>query len=183
MRVRIDPREALLDFLPVGSKGAEIGVHMGDFSDRILKVVRPAELHLIDPWKTFDEDRYEKSWYSAKSVAQSEMDARHKSVCHRFKEMPAVKVHRKMSASAAAEFPDGHFDWVYIDGDHTYEGVTADIRSYGPKLKKNGLLIGDDYTFMGWWKRGVIDAFGDAIASRNYFVAWKLGTQIAIRKI
>jgi hypothetical protein len=43
-------RRFLLGLLPRGSVGAEIGVWRGDFSAWILRTVRPARLHLIDPW-------------------------------------------------------------------------------------------------------------------------------------
>jgi predicted O-methyltransferase YrrM len=37
------------------------------------------------------------------------------------------------------------FDMIYIDGDHSYEGVKTDIKLSIPKLKKNGYLCGHDY--------------------------------------
>lgn len=36
------------------------------------------------------------------------------------------------------------FDLIYLDGDHTEEGVRADIEAYSPLLRKGGYLIGDD---------------------------------------
>jgi predicted O-methyltransferase YrrM len=39
-----------------------------------------------------------------------------------------------------------HFDFVYIDGLHTYEGVKTDIQNYLPKVKKGGVIGGHDYT-------------------------------------
>ena len=40
---------------------------------------------------------------------------------------------------------DDFFDFVYLDGDHSYEGVTKDLESWYPKLKKFGVMCGDDY--------------------------------------
>src|SRR5512141_3080259 len=45
-------RRWLLEMLPKGSVGAEIGVWRGDFSALIIDVVRPHLLHLIDPWRS-----------------------------------------------------------------------------------------------------------------------------------
>jgi len=34
---------------------------------------------------------------------------------------------------------------LHIDGDHTYEAVKADVNNYIPYLKRNGIVIFDDY--------------------------------------
>lgn len=36
------------------------------------------------------------------------------------------------------------FDLVYIDGDHTYDGVVADLNNYTPLIAQNGYLVMDD---------------------------------------
>lgn len=36
-------------------------------------------------------------------------------------------------------------DLLYIDGDHSYEGVTVDFENYFPLVRKNGFIIFDDY--------------------------------------
>ena len=61
-----DERTFLLEALPHGSVGAEIGVHEGGFSRKILRVVDPAVLHLIDPWKHESAEEYSQSWYGGK---------------------------------------------------------------------------------------------------------------------
>jgi len=50
------------------------------------------------------------------------------------------------SVEIAAVFPDGTFDVVFIDGDHAYQAVVADIVNWMPKLKPKGLLCGHDFT-------------------------------------
>lgn len=35
-------------------------------------------------------------------------------------------------------------DFVFIDGDHTYEGVKRDIEAWLPKIKKRGFIAGHD---------------------------------------
>ncbi len=41
-------------------------------------------------------------------------------------------------------FPEGFFDFIYIDGDHRYKGALNDIKSYAPLLKQGGIICGDD---------------------------------------
>jgi predicted O-methyltransferase YrrM len=38
------------------------------------------------------------------------------------------------------------FDFIYLDGLHTYEGVKTDIMNYLPLVKKGGVIGGHDYT-------------------------------------
>jgi predicted O-methyltransferase YrrM len=49
------------------------------------------------------------------------------------------------SVQAASVWPDGHFDFVYIDGDHSEAAVIADLMAWGPKVRKGGVLSGHDW--------------------------------------
>lgn len=163
------PRQFVLRMLPPGSVGAEIGVWQGDFAAKLLEASRPRRLHLIDPWRFIDAEPYRKAWYGgAKATNQAEMDQIHRDVLRRFRWARLrrlVKVHRATSVEAASRFPNEYFDWVYIDGDHTYEAVRADIAAYRDKVKRGGMIVGDDYRDEDVWGRGVKRAFDEAIAS------------------
>lgn len=117
---------------------AEIGVWKGDFSSEILDH-NPKVLHLIDPWIHQD---YKKMWYS---IEQEKMDAIHDGVKLRFEHDSRVRIHRCLSTEV--NFPKKYFDWVYIDGNHTYPMVLKDLEFYFPLMKSGGFLCGDDY---GW---------------------------------
>ena len=52
---------------------------------------------------------------------------------------------RSLSIAAAQRFPDGFFDWVYIDALHTRDAALGDMRAWWPKLRRGGLFSGDDY--------------------------------------
>jgi len=52
---------------------------------------------------------------------------------------------RMTSLEAAAECENNSFDFVYIDASHEYEDVKADIKAWLPKVKKGGIIAGDDY--------------------------------------
>ncbi len=56
---------------------------------------------------------------------------------------------RKPSVTCATRFADGYFDLVYIDGDHTYAGVMADLETWYGKVRPGGILCGDDFTWQG----------------------------------
>jgi len=139
-------REQLIARLPKNGIGAEIGVWKGMFSRRLLQGTAPAELHLIDPW-AFSADFPRRRYGGAEASDQDGMDAICRDVAASFAKNLRVRIHRLRSADAAPLFPDEHFDWIYIDGDHSYEAVIQDLRLWHPKIKKGGLLAGDDYTW------------------------------------
>ena len=55
-----------------------------------------------------------------------------------------VTLVRMKSDEGAKIFMDNYIDWVYIDGDHTAEGVKLDIDSWVPKTKIGGKIVFDD---------------------------------------
>ena len=50
-------------------------------------------------------------------------------------------------AEVQAAVADDQFHVVYIDGDHTFAGASADITHYAPKVKTGGWLVMDDAAF------------------------------------
>jgi len=60
-----------------------------------------------------------------------------------------IKIIKNDSISESKNYPDEYFDVVYIDASHEYECVKDDIISWLPKVKKGGILCGDDYC-VGW---------------------------------
>ena len=46
---------------------------------------------------------------------------------------------------AAAAWWSGLIDYLYIDADHTFDAVTADLEAWWPHLRIGGLIAGDDY--------------------------------------
>ncbi|OWS70099.1 class I SAM-dependent methyltransferase [Polynucleobacter campilacus] len=60
-----------------------------------------------------------------------------------------AKLIREKSWAAADQFKDGSFGLVYIDGDHTYEGIKKDLNAWYPKVSKGGVICGDDIGWVG----------------------------------
>jgi hypothetical protein len=156
---RAAKRDALLELLPKGSVGAEVGVFAGDFSDRILAIVRPRKLHLIDPWTYMaselpkdglsvsadyaDPSRFEQRWEQVRSRFHAEIAS------------GQVELHRALSTDAARGFSEPYFDWVYLDANHHYDFVLRDLAAYLPLIKPGGFLTGDDFGRRGRWDNGV----------------------------
>lgn len=180
-------RKVLLEMLPKNGVGAEIGVHLGDFSEQILGHATPKKLFLIDPWRFFPDPEHQESWYGESGAqGQAEMDRRHARVCARFQEQIAggrVEVKRGLSQDVLAGLPDGHLDWIYIDGDHSYEAVKRDLELSFNKVRKGGFIAGDDYQLGKWWKDGVVRAVNEFIGTRPILVKFMRNGQFLLRKI
>jgi Methyltransferase domain len=164
---QVSHRAFLLEMFPKRSVGAEIGVHLGDFSAEILRTVDPRELHLIDPWQHEQSDTYSEAWYGGKARGgQAQMDSRYRHVCARFAAEASagrVKIHRSYSSDALDGLPDAYLDWIYIDGNHLYEFVKADLELSLRKVKPSGYITGDDYMEGGWWEGGVKKAVDEFV--------------------
>lgn len=141
-----DARAFLLRLVPQGGACAEIGVWKGAFSAKILERTRPRRLWLIDPW-TFAGEQPGRCFGGLRAQSQADMDAIHDDVARRLGARPEVTILRATSAGAAASIEDRSLDWVYVDGDHSYEAVKLDLALYAPKLRAGGFLTGDDYDF------------------------------------
>lgn len=119
-------RENLLRKMPRGGRIVEIGVLAGDFSERLLESCAPAELHLVD------------------------LDLRSHHIDTRFAaqvDAGQVVLHEGDSSRVLKRFPDHYFDFIYIDADHSYEGVKRDIEVAKQKIRHDGFLVFNDYTF------------------------------------
>jgi predicted O-methyltransferase YrrM len=65
-----------------------------------------------------------------------------------------------ISWEVANQFDDGSVDFVFIDGDHSYEGCRKDIDAWLPKIRAGGFISGHDYS----WPT-VKDAIADTIGA------------------
>lgn len=177
-------REQLLALLPRGAACAEIGSWRGDFAAAILAHRRPRTLYLIDPWEHRSEQEYEGAWYGGNASGQADLDAVHDGVLARFAaeiDSGQIVVVRRRSLDAASAFGDASLDWVYIDGDHRYEAVKADLAAYYPKVKPGGYLAGDDYGYRsGWFEDGVTRAVDEFAPDRGELRI--IGTQFLLRR-
>jgi predicted O-methyltransferase YrrM len=72
---------------------------------------------------------------------------------------PNCRLIKGRTAEVASQFEDNFFDYIYIDADHSYEGVKKDLNAYWPKVKPGGILGGHDYMiFHTTYDFGVVQA-------------------------
>jgi len=116
-------------------KGAEIGVFEGSFSSLLLEKSSLEVLYSIDAWRRVDGGLMEESFLKATLALNQYGD---RSV-----------VIRSPSPVAADLFEDGSLDFIYIDADHRYEAVLADLNLWVPKVRRGGIISGHDYSGKG----------------------------------
>lgn len=136
---RIKTRQKMLLRIPDNIRIAEVGVWAGDFAADILKYSDPSELHLIDPWMGTiacgDQNGDNIVWRDGEEL--------YREVIARFVRDDRIHIHRDRSDVALPWFPDGYFDFVYIDGDHEEVSVAADLELALAKAKS--WIGGHDY--------------------------------------
>lgn len=113
--------------------GVEIGVAKGTNALSIFRTIHMKRLYLVDPYKPYVE--------SGKILDYSPFFLYVKKRLN----YPNVTLIRKTSVEAVGDVPNG-LDFVYIDGDHSYENVEADIVAWYPKVRLGGVLGGHDYS-------------------------------------
>lgn len=115
----------------------EIGTHTGLLADFILENSVNSTLYCIDPYTSYNEyddalnnttgdDAYSYTYNKLKS-----------------KYGDRIVFIRKFSRDAVQDIPN-EIDFLYIDGNHRYSYVLNDLELFYPKVKKNGLILGDD---------------------------------------
>ena len=133
-------RETMLEVIPKGGTVAEVGTFKGYFSGQIAKVVRPRMLHLIDlDFGPFEEN--------------------------------LICVHERHvgdSSTILSSFAPASLDWIYIDGDHSYEGARKDLEAAHRALKPGCLMTINDWTN---WATLSVGPYGVARATNEFVIA------------
>jgi hypothetical protein len=129
-------------FCELGYKvGVEIGVKKGEFSEIICQANPGVKLCCVDPWEPYDDYGDYTNPGQLEGYYPQAKDRLEKYGCQLVK---------KYSADAANDFDDNTIDFVYIDGNHRYEHVVADIVAWSKKVRTGGMISGHDYKI--FWK-------------------------------
>lgn len=175
------------DYVPKNGVGCEIGVWKGEGSAKLLEAAQPFKMFLIDPWIPIPEDHIEK--YTSACWRDYDYETHTKFYLHVLKQFAIqrkekrVEVIRAKSEDAVTLFDDEFFDWVFVDGDHSYEAVLNDLQLYSKKLKVGGFLMGDDYYGSDWCYQ--VGLAVDDFMKDNSWMEWvkQDGEQYLLRKL
>jgi len=145
-----------------GGSFLELGAWLGRSTAYLIDNAPNLNITVIDSWEGSD----------------SELDTNHKlaktkDIFSMFKKNMGnrkFKFYKGRAEKLVEKFDNEYFDTIFIDMDHSYESVKRDIELWLPKVKKGGLLAGDDYRAT---VPGVIEAVKELLPnSLIYHYGW-----------
>lgn len=129
------------------TKGAEIGVSMGYFSEAMFKAIPNLELWCVDIWEPYRGNRWAASKEKNETFFKIAQERLTKYNSHIIKDT---------SMNAVKQFKPESLDFVYIDANHSFDYIMEDLINWTRIVRKGGIVCGDDYyNFRG---AGVIEA-------------------------
>lgn len=115
--------------------GVEIGVFHGNNSLRILQMLPIKHLYLVDPFEDYPDYNTPLIIPSGFDIALSKLEPFYDRITP-----------LQMKSKEASGVIPNELDFVYIDGNHSYEYVKKDIETYYPKIRVGGVIGGHDIT-------------------------------------
>jgi hypothetical protein len=153
----------IIPVLETPIKYLEIGTFYGANAISVAKSYashKDSEIHCCDPWVDYDEyDEYKTLQPSIYSAFIKNIE----SIRH---DKSRFRIHRDYSYNVLPKFENDTFDMIYIDGNHTSQYVLEDAVLSFRKLKTNGYMIFDDYSWsdINIGIHSFIDSYKDSIS-------------------
>jgi len=111
--------------------GAELGLRKGTTFLYLLKHCTELTLIGVDCW--------------AEGLGHAEVDLAERMVREGAKPYgERAVIIKDWTVPAALQIDDASLDFIFVDADHSYESVTADLLAWMPKVRKGGWIIGHD---------------------------------------
>jgi len=118
--------------------GLEIGICKGENIVHFLEQTnRIDKIYCIDPYLPYMD------WVGP--VTQEDMDLWYDITIKNFApHADKIVMYKEASDKCVNKFENNQFDYIFIDGDHSYQGVTNDLNNFYDKLKMGGIFSGHD---------------------------------------
>lgn len=126
---------------------AEVGVLAGENANTLLQGLPHLDLLLVDQWGTVPPSRA----YRETRDPEAFRSPVHWQACYSASCSVAALYRARSrvwcgdSADVAARLADASLDAVFLDADHSYEGIVRDLAAWVPKVRPGGLVMGHDY--------------------------------------
>ena len=154
--------KSFVDRLNDGSTIVEVGSWKGKSASylavEIINSKKNIKLYCVDTWKGSAEHQFDQIIIE---------DKLYELFLNNVKTLlNVITPIRQNSIEASKLFEDDSLDIVFINADHSYDAVKADIEAWYPKVKNKGILAGHDY---GGWPdvtRAVDERFSNNIKTK-----------------
>lgn len=127
------------------TQGCEVGVEKGKNAQEMFECIPNLKLYAVDPYKQHAQYENEATGY-LRLWDDHYLEAVKGQAQKRLQDKNAIMI-EKFSEDAACDIPDNSLDFVYIDGDHSYDFVMQDIIIWGRKVRIGGIISGHDYFY------------------------------------
>ena len=122
--------------------GVEIGVCLGYTTEKLVKEVNFEKYFAVDSYHSYVD------WNGGDLNADRQSLIKQHAV-NKLSKYNNVEFKFKSSEEFSAEVEDNSLDFIFIDGDHSYEGVLKDLNLWFKKVKPFGILSGHDASNKG----------------------------------
>jgi hypothetical protein len=141
------------------TKGVEVGVDKGRFSEYMCQVNPNLELISIDPYAKDADKKFHELGDKRYAHAKKRLE---KYNC---------RLIRDVSMNAVRNFKDSSLDFVYIDGSHEFDFVMQDIIEWNKKVRVGGIVAGHDYEL---YRQGNVVAAVNVYTKQHKITKWFL---------
>ncbi len=122
--------------------GVEIGTWQGVNAQRMLKYMDIKKLYLVDPYRMLED--YSDKW-GGETITQDLLDDAEIQARIALPESKCIFM-KQTSEQVVHKIPN-KLDFVYIDGNHSYDAASLDIKNYWPKVKEGGVIGGHNINY------------------------------------
>ena len=152
----------VVNILPDNSNIVELGCYLGKSTDHLINNIKNSNKNItlsvvdvFDQFLTTDNCRYRNSnngnYFYNEFISNMGDNIKY-----------IKNIHKMTTDEASNLYEDKSLDFVYIDASHKKENVINDIKNWYPKVKKGGILAGDD-----WQKSDVRDGVIEILLNNN----------------
>lgn len=120
--------------------GCEVGLFRGRNARAMFRAIPGLRLYGIEP--------YADQPYSTRHKTVPRYERNRRMMTDRLKDSN-ITVIEKFSETAVQDIPYDSLDFVYIDGDHSYDYVMTDIILWSRRVRPGGIVSGHDYILPG----------------------------------
>lgn len=145
-------------FIPSNPILSEVGVAEGFFSQTIIDILNPKTFYLID---IFQHNSPHKEYTSNTHYAY---------IINKFKSNEKIVIKKGYSNEQLNLLEPDSLDYIYIDADHSYNGVKKDIEASYRVIKSGGIIQFNDYTTFSPVENtryGVLHAVNEFLQTHN----------------